>query len=122
MAGRYPSVIIIANTPVEDGVIQAWHALLVKSQHDQAPPRRTVAAARAFQEASRQAFAQDFDVWAHKAPAIRILQANGDGPFHMERIWYKQFFNRRARRLEYQRRVNGLHTVKGPPLARAASG
>lgn len=121
MAGRHPSIIMIANTPVEDGVSHAWHALLVKSAHEQALPD-DLPMARAFQEASRQAFAQDFDVWAHKAPALRILQTNADGPFHLERIWYSQFFNRRARRLEYQRRVNGLHTIKGQPLARAASG
>ncbi len=120
MAGRYPSVILIANTPVEDGVTQAWHALLVKSPHVQAQPE-DVEAARAFQEASRLAFAQDFEVWAHKAPALRILQVNSDGPFHLERLWYRQFFNRRARAQEYRRRVQGVHRYRGPPLAQAAA-
>ena len=30
---RYPSIILIANTPVGDGVTRAWHALLIKSPH-----------------------------------------------------------------------------------------
>ena len=120
MAGRYPSIILIANTPVEDGVTQAWHALLVKSAHAVATPE-DAAAARAFQEASRLAFAQDFEVWAHKAPALRILQVNSDGPFHLERIWYRQFFNRRARREEFSRRVAGVHRCKGPALQAPAA-
>ena len=120
MNGRYPSVILIANTPVEDGVTRAWHALLVKSSHAVANADDVVAA-RTFQEASRLAFAQDFEVWAHKAPALKILQVNSDGPFHLERIWYKQFFNRRARAAEFQKRVGGLHRIKGPPLTRAAA-
>ena len=118
MNGRHPSVILIANTPVEDGVTRAWHALLVKSTHRIANADDVVAA-RMFQEASRLAFAQDFEVWAHKAPALKILQVNSDGPFHLERIWYRQFFNRRARAAEFQKRVGGVHRIKGPPLTHA---
>jgi 3-ketosteroid 9alpha-monooxygenase subunit A len=92
----------------------------VKSPHALANADDVVAA-RMFQEASRLAFAQDFEVWAHKAPALKILQVNSDGPFHLERIWYKQFFNRRAREAEFQKRVGGLHRIKGPPLTRAAA-
>ncbi len=121
MRGRHPSIILIANTPVDDGVSCAWHALLVKSAHAQAHAA-DVAAAREFQEESRLAFAQDFEVWAHKAPALKILQVNCDGPFHLERIWYRQFFNPRARAGEFQHRVNGLHRIRGPALPRAATG
>ena len=120
MAGRYPSIILIANTPVEDGVTRAWHALLVKAPRAVAGPE-DVAAARIFQEASRLAFAQDFEVWAHKAPALRILQVNSDGPFNLERIWYRQFFNRRARAGEFQRRVSGVHRIRGDAPERAVA-
>ncbi|MBS0380695.1 MAG: Rieske (2Fe-2S) protein [Proteobacteria bacterium] len=121
MRGRHPSIILIANTPVDDGVSCAWHALLVKSAHAEARAA-DVAVAREFQEASRLAFAQDFEVWAHKAPALKILQVNCDGPFHLERIWYRQFFNPRARAGEFQHRVNGLHRIRGPALPQAAAG
>ena len=98
LAGRYPSVILLANSPVEDGVTCAWHTLLVKSPPHAVVTADDVGSARVFQEASRLVLAQDFEVWAHQAPALNILQVNCDGPFHLERIWYRQFFNRRARR------------------------
>jgi 3-ketosteroid 9alpha-monooxygenase subunit A len=112
MQGRYPSIIFIANTPVDDGVSRAWHALLVKSPHKVAGEEDTIAA-RAFQEASRLAFAQDFEAWAHKRPALTIMQVNADGPFHLERTWYRQFYNARARRGEFLKRCEGVHRMKG---------
>jgi len=112
MLGRYPSIILIANTPVDDGVTRAWHALLVKSPH-RVHTQEDVVAARAFQEASRFAFSQDFEAWSVKKPAFKILQTNADGPFHLERIWYKQFFNPRTKREDYTKRVNGLHRIRG---------
>jgi 3-ketosteroid 9alpha-monooxygenase subunit A len=125
MLGRYPSIIFIANTPVDDGVTRAWHALLVKSPHAVAM-QEDVVVARAFQEASRAAFAQDFEAWANKRPALTILQTNADGPFNLERIWYKQFFNPRAKRGEYRKRVEGIHRSKGEhwsvPQAKASNG
>jgi len=67
MIGEFPSLMLICHTPVDDGVIQVWHALLVK----------------------------------------------GDGPFHKVRIWYKQFYNPRARAAEFQMRVNGVVETAG---------
>jgi 3-ketosteroid 9alpha-monooxygenase subunit A len=100
---------------VDDGIIKVWHALLVKSANAVAT-EADVAAARLYQEASRVAFAQDFDVWANKRPALQILQVPGDGPFHKARIWYKQFYNQRARKQEFLKQVEGLqHRVVGMP-------
>jgi 3-ketosteroid 9alpha-monooxygenase subunit A len=50
----------------------------------------------------------------------------GDGPFHKARIWYKQFYNPRARKKEYLTQVEGaMHYAKGiapaPPRVAAAS-
>ncbi len=112
MTGFYSSILFIANTPVDDGVTRVWHGLLVKSPHPVARPEDVIAA-RAFQEASRVAFSQDFEVWTHKAPALKVLQVNNDGPFNLERIWYRQFFNPRARAAEFHKRVDGLHRFKG---------
>ncbi len=52
MMGMGESIIFIGHTAVDDGVIKVWHALLVKSQHKVAT-EADVAAARAYQEASR---------------------------------------------------------------------
>jgi 3-ketosteroid 9alpha-monooxygenase subunit A len=62
------------------------------------------------------AFAQDFDVWANNRPALQILQVPGDGPFHKSRIWYRQFYNPRARKQEFLKQVEGVqHRVAGMP-------
>ena len=115
MLGMGESIIFIGHTMVDDGIIKVWHGLLVKSANAVAT-EADVAAARLYQEASRVAFAQDFDVWANKRPALQILQVPGDGPFHKARIWYKQFYNQRARKQEFLKQVEGLqHRVVGMP-------
>jgi 3-ketosteroid 9alpha-monooxygenase subunit A len=87
----------------------------VKSQHERPTPQEITGAA-AYQEASRVAFAQDFDVWANKRAALQILQVPGDGPFHKSRIWYKQFYNQRAKKQDFLKQVEGMqHRVTGMP-------
>lgn len=73
--------------------------------------------ARAYQEASRLAFAQDFEIWANKRPCFNPMMVQGDGPFHKLRIWYKQFYNPRARAAEFQTRVNGIYVTRGTTSA-----
>ena len=63
------------------------------------------------QDVALDAFAQDFEVWKYKEPALTIMQIPDDGPFHKERIWYRQFYNPRDKAAEFQRRVNGVHTT-----------
>lgn len=116
LTGLYETLMLIAHTPVDDGVLKVWHGLLVKSPNRIATPE-DVANARAYQEASRLAFAQDFDIWAHKRPCINPLQIPTDGPFHKGRTWYRQFYNPRARAPEFHQKVNGVHVVKGMPAA-----
>ena len=109
MEGQHPSVIMICNTPVEDGVVRVWYALMVKIANGRAD-EAGVSMARSYQDVALDAFAQDFELWQHKEPALTILQVPDDGPFHKERIWYRQFYNPRARAKEFQDRVNGIHT------------
>jgi len=116
LTGLYDTLMLITHTPVDDGVLKVWHALLVKSPNRIATAE-DVASARAYQESSRLAFAQDFDIWAHKRPCINPLQIPTDGPFHKGRVWYGQFYNPRARAPEFHRKVNGVHVVKGMPAA-----
>ena len=116
LTGLYDTLMLITHTPIDDGVLKVWHGLLVKSPNRIATTE-DVASARAYQEASRLAFAQDFDIWAHKRPCINPLQVPTDGPFHKGRIWYRQFYNPRALAPELHRKVNGVHVVKGMPAA-----
>jgi 3-ketosteroid 9alpha-monooxygenase subunit A len=116
MLGAYPTVMMIAHTPIDDGVIKVWHSLMVKSTHAVAT-EEDVAAARAYQEQSRLALAQDFDIWKYKRPCFNVLQVPTDGPYHKVRIWYKQFYNPRARAEDFQKRVDGISPVKGAGAA-----
>lgn len=106
LGGQHPSVMVIAHTPVEDGVIRMHHGLMVKIS-DKQPTAEELAMARAYQEASRDALAQDVEIWMNKRPAISILQVSCDGPFGKVRVWYQQFYNPRAKAGVYQARVDG---------------
>lgn len=112
MEGEMPSLILITHTPVDDGVVKVWHALLVRSQHDVAT-EDDVIIARAYQQSSLEAFSQDFEIWAHKRACINPMMVKGDGPFDKLRVWYKQFYNSRARAGEFQARVNGRYETRG---------
>ncbi|MDE2597366.1 MAG: (2Fe-2S)-binding protein, partial [Sphingomonadales bacterium] len=108
MEGQHPSLMMICNTPVDDGVVRVWYALTVRTSATRAD-ESGVSMARSYQDTALAAFAQDFELWQHKEAAINILQIPDDGPFHKQRIWYKQFYNPRAQAGEFQRRVNGVH-------------
>lgn len=116
MEGEYPSLILICHTPVDDGVVKVWHGLLVKSPNAVATPD-DIAVARAYQQSSLEAFSQDFEIWAHKRACVNPMIVKGDGPFAKLRIWYKQFYNPRARAQEFQVRVNGHVETQGTTSA-----
>lgn len=79
MIANYDSLMFIHNTPVEDGITQAWTGLMVNVGREVTDEDR--ARATIYQNASRAAFAQDFDVWANKAPCKQVLQLPTDGPY-----------------------------------------
>ncbi len=110
MEGQHPSVIMICNTPVEDGEVRVWYALAVKIAKAQ-PTGAEVSMARSYQDVALEAFAQDFELWKFKEPALTIMQVPDDGPFHKERIWYRQFYSPRSRAGEFHTRVNGVHVT-----------
>ena len=112
MIGEFPSHMMIAHTPVDDGSVKVWFGLLVKAPVD-VPTEEHIAIARGYEQAGVDAFAQDFEIWANKRPCVHPMMVQGDGPFHKVRIWYKQFYNPRARAVDYQKRVNGTIVTRG---------
>src|SRR5262249_3317583 len=112
MMGYYDTHMLIANTPVEEGVTKVWYGIMIKS-HSPTPTPQDFEAAKMFHVTSREAFRQDFDIWANKRAAAKILQVPTDGPFNHTRIWHSQFYNRRAKAKEIQARTNGLVTIRG---------
>ena len=108
LTGFYDALMLITHTPVEDGRIKVWHALLVRSEMETASDE-DVAAARSFQADSLAAFNQDFEVWSAKAPIFQIMQIKNDGPFHEVREWYRQFYNPRHEAADRQAKMNGKY-------------
>ncbi|MFC4594474.1 Rieske 2Fe-2S domain-containing protein [Sphingobium tyrosinilyticum] len=112
MAGEYPSIMLFCHTPVDEGCVKLWHGLTVKSAEAVASAE-TIAAVRPYQEASCAALSQDIQIWRHKRACLNPMVVQGDGPFGKVRIWYRQFFNPRARAGEYQMRVKGATVTRG---------
>jgi 3-ketosteroid 9alpha-monooxygenase subunit A len=116
LTGLFETVLLIMHTPIDDGQIKVWHSLIVKSPSGAAPTTGDdLLAAKQFQEMSRLAFAQDFEVWTKKGPCLHGLFLSSDGPFLKARIWYKQFYNPRAKRDEYRDQCEGMYYVRGVP-------
>jgi 3-ketosteroid 9alpha-monooxygenase subunit A len=112
MVGENPSHMLITHTPVDDGVIKVWYGLFVKVKNDE-PNEADIALAKGYEKAGVMAFGQDFEIWSNKRPCINPMMVKGDGPFDKLRIWYKQFYNPRARAAEFQTRVNGTYVIRG---------
>jgi len=109
MAGEFDSFIMIANTPIEDGRSRTWHALMVQvNDGSREITEEDRAAARAYQEGSRLAFAQDVEIWQNKRACLNPLAIPQDGPYGKVRLWYKQFYNPRHKAEGFRKRVNGL--------------
>ena len=121
VTGLYDAIMYITHTPVDDGSVKAWHGLMVKVENAE-PTDEDVTISREYQESSRLAFAQDFEVWTSKRPVVQILQIKSDGPFHKTREWYRQFYNPRSEAAVRQEKVDGVYTVKWmPPAPEAVS-
>lgn len=115
-AGENPGVMFITHTPVEDGVVRVWHAVLAQARQSPAC-EADIKAAREYQEASRLAFAQDFEIWSNKQACFNPMQVPGDGNFAKVRTWYKQFYNPRAEAHKYLERSEGVYRIPGLPGA-----
>lgn len=110
MLGEFPTHLLITHTPVEDGKIHVWHALMVKMNKEQVT-EEDVPVARAYQQSSLDAFSQDFEIWTYKEPCFAPMMVRGDGPTDKVRLWYKQFYNPIAKAPELQKRSNGRFVI-----------
>ncbi len=101
---------LIANTPVDDGLVKVWHGVLAKAAHEVAT-EEDIAMAKELQAGALETFAADFSVWENKQPAIKVMQLKTDGPFRTGRKWYAQFYDKRENAGNYHAEVNGLYHV-----------
>lgn len=112
--GDNESMMFITHTPIDDGSVYVWHATLTKVA-DRIPTDEDIKAARDYQELSRVGFAQDFEIWSNKRPCLQPMQLPTDGNFAKVRIWYKQFYNPRARAAEFLNKSEGVYGIPGMP-------
>ncbi|MAT91162.1 MAG: (2Fe-2S)-binding protein [Halioglobus sp.] len=101
---------LIANTPVADGLTRAWHAVLSFAQGNPASAA-DIDNARQAQAGALAAFSADFEVWKHKAPAIKVMQTRNDGHFNIQRKWVSQFYMPAAEARKVQEEINGVLPV-----------
>ncbi|MEH6582284.1 MAG: Rieske 2Fe-2S domain-containing protein [Halioglobus sp.] len=101
---------LIANTPVDDGVVKCWHACLYKGSENPASETDREAA-KAAQAGALEAFGADFNIWANKRPALKIMQLKTDGPFRTGRKWYQQFYEKPEGVGAIREEVNGIHST-----------
>lgn len=106
LAGELPALMMIAHTPIDDGRVRMWHALMVQCA-DPAAADGGVGTARAYQEASRQTLAQDVELWSFKRPIFQPLAIPADGPVGKVRQWYGQFYNTRDEAAKIHDRLRG---------------
>ena len=99
---------MVANTPIEDGRTRVWHALMVQMNDGSRPmTEEERATAFEYQEMLRIGLAQDIEIWANKRHIVSPLAVPSDGPYGKLRLWYRPFFNPRAKAGKVHRRVNG---------------
>jgi len=97
---------------VEDGLTRCFHGCLFKGSAAQATAEDRAAAKQA-QAGALEAFGADFNVWANKRPALKIMQLKTDGPFRTGRKWYSQFFASPEDAVAIQRELNGIVHTEG---------
>ena len=110
---------LIANTPVDDGVVKCWHGCLSKAQST-TPSKDDIESAKKIQAGALEAFSADFNVWQNKRPALKIMQLKTDGPFKTGRKWYSQFFAAIENVSAIRAEVNGTHLTPGLPTPEEA--
>jgi len=97
---------------VADGRIKAWHGCLIKSSSGDINDEEK-ATARMIQAGALEAFSKDFEIWQHKAPAIKPMAMKSEGPFLNNRKWYGQFYADRSDVETIQAPLNGTYHVPG---------
>lgn len=106
---------LLCTTPIDDGTCSVTSAAMLKSPSGNADPAGDEAIRSKYASLLVDGLRRDGEVWAHKKPALQILQIASDGPFARGRGWYSQFFNPRERSADILRDITGRHYVRGIP-------
>jgi 3-ketosteroid 9alpha-monooxygenase subunit A len=114
MEGKHPSLMMICNTPVKDGEVRVWFAVMAKTADNHAPTRAGSGHRPRLSQIRPCRFRAGLRAVAAQGGSDQRAAGPDDGPFHKGRIWYRQFFHPREQAGEFQNRVNGSHvTLRG---------
>jgi len=69
--------------------------------------------AKQVQAGALEAFSKDFEIWQHKAPALKPMAMKSEGPFLNNRKWYGAFYGNSESERASQSPMNGLYHVRG---------
>jgi len=111
---------LIANTHIKDGLTQAWHGVLSFAQNTPHSPE-DLQNAKAAQAGALTAFATDFEIWKHKAPATQVMQTKNDGQFKIQRKWLSQFYMSARDAQGIHSQINGVLPIVGFPQPTTAA-
>lgn len=112
MSGAYQTIHLFCHTPVEDGRVRGWLAVLMRC-HQPVPDDRDRQAYQQILDYSRDAFDQDLQIFQAKKPTLRAVQIPGDPPFRRYRQWYSQFYSPRLETSAIQSKANGVVYTEG---------
>ena len=104
---------------MDDGRVKCWHGVLYKSASEQATAE-DIEMQKGYQAGALEAFAADFNVWATKRPALKIMQLKTDGPFKLGRKWYSQFYSEKDAVPAIRGELNGRVGTQGMRSAEEA--
>jgi phenylpropionate dioxygenase-like ring-hydroxylating dioxygenase large terminal subunit len=114
--GDRPSILLFCHTPVHDGRVRSWHAVLMRARGDTVTVEDR-AAHQQMLEVSRLNFEQDLQMFKRKRPTLRAVQIPGDPPFRHYRLWYSQFYAPRSEVPSIQSKANAVIETDGVHVA-----
>ncbi|MFA5494328.1 MAG: Rieske 2Fe-2S domain-containing protein [Porticoccaceae bacterium] len=112
MEGERPAILVFCHTPVEDGKVRSWHAVMMKARGDTVTEEDR-AVHQQICQFSRLAFEQDLHIFQRKKPSLRPVEIPGDPPFRRYRQWYGQFYRPRSETAANQGKANGVVETRG---------
>lgn len=92
MAGEeIASRLLVAHVPIDVNAFDLRFGVMVR-KNPGLSDEQNAQLIRAYSEASRLAFLEDVAVWRTKTRIDNPLLCDGDGPIHLLRQWYNQFY------------------------------
>jgi len=96
MTGRMAGIdvasrLLVAHVPIDANAFDLRFGVMIR-KNPQLSEQQNAELIRGYSEASRIAFLEDVAIWRSKTRIDNPLLCDGDGPIHLLRQWYNQFY------------------------------